>query len=54
MLEGIVDIYLPDFKYMSRQLAKAYSKAEDYPKIARAAIAEMVRQQPKPLFSGKT
>ena len=50
MLEGIVDIYLPDFKYMSRQLAKAYSKAEDYPKIARAAIAEMVRQQPKPLF----
>ena len=50
MLEGIVDIYLPDFKYMSRQLAKAYSKTEDYPKIARAAIAEMVRQQPKPLF----
>ena len=45
-----MDIYLPDFKYMSRQLAKAYSKAEDYPKIARAAIAEMVRQQPKPLF----
>ena len=40
MLEGIVDIYLPDFKYMSRQLAKAYSKAEDYPKIARDCIAK--------------
>lgn len=50
MLEGIVDIYLPDFKYMSPQLAKAYSKAGDYPKIAKAAIAEMVRQQPKPVF----
>ena len=50
MLEGIVDIYLPDFKYMSAQLAKAYSKAEDYPKMAKAAIAEMVRQQPKPVF----
>ena len=36
MLEGIVDIYLPDFKYMSRQLAKAYSKTEDYPKIAQS------------------
>ena len=50
MLEGIVDIYLPDFKYMSPQLAKAYSKAEDYPKIAKAAVAEMVRQQPNPVF----
>lgn len=49
-LEGIVDIYLPDFKYWSPELAAKYSKAPDYPQIAQAAIAEMVRQQPKPEF----
>ncbi len=49
-LEGIVDIYLPDFKYWDAQVAKKYSHAEDYPKVAKAAIAEMVRQQPKPEF----
>ena len=46
MLEGIVDIYLPDFKYMDSALAQKYSHAMDYPEIAKAAIAEMVRQQP--------
>ncbi len=50
LLEGLIDIYLPDFKYMSGTLAKKYSKAENYPEIAKAAIGEMVRQQPKPLF----
>lgn len=49
-LEGIVDIYLPDFKYFERETAAKYSHAPDYPQIARAAIEEMVRQQPKPLF----
>ena len=49
-LEGIVDIYLPDFKYWSSELAAKYSKAPDYPKIAKMAIAEMVRQQPLPQF----
>jgi putative pyruvate formate lyase activating enzyme len=49
-LEGIVDVYLPDFKYMDAELAEKYSHAKDYPKAAKAAIAEMVRQQPKPLF----
>ena len=49
-LEGIVDIYLPDFKYWSPELAKKYSHAADYPQVAQAAIAEMVRQQPKPVF----
>ncbi len=49
-LEGIVDVYLPDFKYFSPELALKYSKAEDYPKVAKAAIKEMVRQQPKAIF----
>ncbi|HOO79013.1 MAG TPA: radical SAM protein [Lachnospiraceae bacterium] len=44
MLEGIVDIYLPDFKYMDTKKANDYSHAKDYPKVAKAAIAEMVRQ----------
>lgn len=45
-LEGIVDVYLPDFKYWSLELAKKYSNAPEYPEVAKAAIAEMVRQQP--------
>ena len=45
-LEGIVDVYLPDFKYWSPELAARYSNAPDYPEIAKTAIAEMVRQQP--------
>lgn len=43
-LEGIVDIYLTDFKYMDAALAKQYSKAEDYPEVAKEALREMVRQ----------
>jgi putative pyruvate formate lyase activating enzyme len=43
-LEGYVDIYLPDFKYMDGTLAKRYSHAPDYSIIAKAALAEMVRQ----------
>lgn len=46
MLAGLVDIYLPDFKYINRETASRYSQAGDYPETARAAIAEMVRQQP--------
>lgn len=49
-LEGIVDIYLPDFKYWNAEIAKKYSHAADYPEVAKAAIAEMVRQQPVPVF----
>ncbi len=44
MLEGLVDIYLPDFKYMDAGLAKRLSGAEDYPDAAVKAIAEMIRQ----------
>lgn len=51
-LDGLVDIYLPDFKYMSPLLAKKYSNVPDYPEHAKAAIAEMVRQQPTPKFIG--
>ena len=43
-LEGKVDIYLPDLKYLSTEPARRYSKAENYPEIAKAAIVEMVRQ----------
>lgn len=52
-LEGIVDIYLPDFKYMSEALGKRYSNAPDYPTVAKAAIAEMFRQTGIPVFGKK-
>lgn len=44
MLDGYVDVYLPDFKYWRSDVAKRYSNASDYPEVAKAAIAEMVRQ----------
>ncbi len=44
MLEGLVDVYLPDFKFYTAQKAAKYLHAADYPQTARAAIAEMVRQ----------
>lgn len=44
MLEGYIDVYLPDFKYMSEKLSARYSNAPDYSKIAKLAVAEMVRQ----------
>ena len=43
-LEGKVDIYLPDLKYLDGATAGRYSKAPDYPETAQAAIREMVRQ----------
>ena len=43
-LEGLVDIYLPDFKYYTEKTAKEYSCAPDYPTVAREAISEMYRQ----------
>ncbi len=44
LLEGIVDIYMPDFKFWSRESAKRYANAPDYPEVAREAVAEMHRQ----------
>ena len=49
-LEGIVNTYLPDFKYMDSSLAAKYSHAADYPEVAKEAIAEMVRQCGTPVF----
>jgi putative pyruvate formate lyase activating enzyme len=43
-LEGLVDVYLPDFKYMDPDLARSYSHAPDYPEVATAALREMMRQ----------
>ena len=43
-LEGLIDIYLPDFKYASSELAAQYSGAPDYPQVAVAALGEMYRQ----------
>ncbi len=44
MLEGKVQIYLPDMKYLSSDIAEKYSKAKDYPETAKKAIREMFRQ----------
>lgn len=46
-VEGLIDVYLPDFKYSSPLPAKKYSAAADYPQVAKAALEEMVRQQPR-------
>ncbi|MEZ4268013.1 MAG: radical SAM protein [Myxococcota bacterium] len=43
-LDGVVDIYMPDFKVWSAELGRRYLKAADYGEVARAAIAEMARQ----------
>ncbi|MBC3797280.1 radical SAM protein [Acetobacterium tundrae] len=50
LLEGKVDIFLPDFKYLDPDLSRKYSKAVDYPATAKAALKEMVRQAGKPVF----
>lgn len=47
LLEGYVDVYLPDMKYMESELAQKFSHAADYPETAKAAIGEMVRQTGK-------
>ena len=50
LLDGLVDIYLPDLKYVSKKLSKEYSNAEDYFEVASGAIKEMVRQVGEPEF----
>lgn len=52
-LEGLIDIYLPDFKYMSPELASAYSGAPDYAEVATLALAEMYRQTGRPVFDAQ-
>lgn len=53
-LEGIVDVYLPDFKYMDSALSAKYSRAKDYPSVAKQALSEMVRQQPDVVIDDAT
>lgn len=50
MFDGYVDVYLPDFKYMSPMLSRKYSHAPDYADVAKKCIAEMVRQTGEPRF----
>ena len=52
LLDGLVDVYLPDFKYVSQELSKRYSHAADYFKVAKASLAEMFRQVGTPVFDG--
>lgn len=52
-LRGIVDIYLPDLKYVSSELSRRYSSAPDYFEQARLALQEMYCQQPDLLIDGQ-
>lgn len=54
LLEGLIDIWLPDLKYFSSDLSARYSSAPDYFQAATAAIAEMFRQTPAVVFDSKT
>lgn len=49
-MQGLVDVYLPDFKYSDDDLAWEYSHAKGYREVALAALEEMRRQQPKDVF----
>lgn len=53
MLDGIADIYMPDFKYLYSETAEKYSHGRNYPEIAEKAILEMYRQTGKPVFDEK-
>ena len=53
MLEGYVDIYLPDFKYSDNELAKRLSKVDNYFEIATKALTEMYRQTGKAVFDDR-
>ena len=44
LLEGVIDIYMPDFKYWDEKIAERFSKVKDYPRVVKAAIKEMHRQ----------
>lgn len=52
MLEGYIDIYLPDFKYVSTEISGKYSGADDYSIHAERALKEMHRQQPQLVMEG--
>jgi putative pyruvate formate lyase activating enzyme len=50
-LNGYIDVYLPDLKYMNDKYAQKYSKVSSYFEFASKAIDEMVKQAPKPIFN---
>ncbi len=50
-LENIVDIYLPDFKYLDPKLSRKYSDVNDYPEVAKKAFTEMYRQKGSSLIT---
>lgn len=54
LLDGLIDIYLPDCKYVSAALSQAYSNAPDYFLVASNALAEMYRQVGDPVFDNGT
>lgn len=50
-IAGVVDVFMPDFKYFSKELAKKYSRAEDYFEWARKSIVKMSELKPDNIFS---
>ncbi len=50
LLDGVIDIYMPDFKYFSDRLSELYSNAPNYPGICKDAIETMYSQTGKPVF----
>lgn len=50
LLDGLIDVYLPDVKYFSKKYASDYSFAPNYPDVARAMVDEAYRQRGKPIF----
>lgn len=44
ILDGVIDIYMPDMKYSDQKLGRRYSRIENYPEVNRAAVKEMHRQ----------
>ncbi len=53
LLDGLIDVYMPDFKYWSNLLAMRYSNVKNYRETAQAAIEEMVRQRGECLFDAE-
>ena len=53
MLDGIVDIWLPDHKYRSSELSGKYSRAKDYPEKAASALEQIVKQTGEPVFDDR-
>ena len=52
MLDGLVDVYLPDMKYVDSRISQKYSHASDYFDVNTQAVLEMKRQQPQDIFEG--